>query len=476
MTKKKDFLKDLLSVSFSNLIVLLSGIITGFIVPILLGVNEYGYFKIYTLYLTYTALLHFGFVDGLLLINAGKQYVDLDKNKFRCYTAFFIKFQLMISFIIVLISLSLNSNLRIIIMLMGFDALFLNITTYFQYISQSTLRFKELSIRKILLAVFKIILVFMLLFFNNIGIIKTIEAWMYILGIIIIDFGLLLIYIVSYHDIIFGERYSNISIKNDIKKFFKSGLALTVSFQISQLIFALDRQFVSSLFKLETYSVYAFAYNLIATITSIIGALSLVLFPRLKQMNNKQIINSYKNVLMIVSIFSMGAIVLLYPISIIINKFLIEYINSISYLKIIFPGLALNCCISIVIFTYYKSLDLNKAFFKIGCIVLIVSLLLNTISYIIFKTPIAISIASIITLIFWYCIINNDLKKRFGIDWINNFIYIILLMIIYYILSFTISNDIVIVLIYIFSYIIITLSFFPNSKDILKKYIVSKEN
>ena len=62
-------------VGFSNIVVLIGGIVTGFLVPLVLGVNEYGYFKIYTLYLTYTSLLHFGFVDGLLLINAGKNMI-----------------------------------------------------------------------------------------------------------------------------------------------------------------------------------------------------------------------------------------------------------------------------------------------------------------------------------------------------------------------------------------------------------------
>lgn len=92
MYRKNTFSKDLITVIFSNLIILLSSVVTGFIVPKLLGVEGYGYYKIFTLYLSYSALAHMGYVDGVLLQFAGKEYEELSKEKFRRYTAFFLNF------------------------------------------------------------------------------------------------------------------------------------------------------------------------------------------------------------------------------------------------------------------------------------------------------------------------------------------------------------------------------------------------
>lgn len=472
MEKKNDLIKDFFSVGFSNFIVLLSGIITGFVVPIILGVDEYGYFKIYTLYLTYTALLHFGFVDGILLSFAGKKYDELNKNDFRTFTSFFVKFQIIIGFLIIFFSfLFINSENKLIFILMGIDATFLNITTYFQYVSQSTLRFKELSVRKISLAILKVLLVFLLIILQKVGLLTYIKAWMYILGLVLIDASLLIIYLKTYKDIIFGTRTRLKYLKKDIIHFFKIGFLLTISFQVSHLIFALDRQFVSSLFDINTYAVYAFAYNLISIITSIISALSLVLFPRLKQKNKDQILCTYENTLVYISIFALGAVLLFLPMSMVIRKFLNNYVFSINYLKIIFPGLALNCCISIVIFTYYKSLELIKPFFKISCLVLLIAIVTNTIAYINFKSPQSISIASIVTMILWYCICCIDFNKRFNIKWYKNFSYIILLMSFYYLISFILNNDLLIFIIYGILYMIITFAFYKAQLVSLKKIL-----
>ena len=66
MSKQKGKIKALLYVAFSRGISLLSGVAVGLLLPKVLSVQDYGILKIFTLYVTYTALLHFGFVDGIL--------------------------------------------------------------------------------------------------------------------------------------------------------------------------------------------------------------------------------------------------------------------------------------------------------------------------------------------------------------------------------------------------------------------------
>ena len=77
-----------------------------------------------------------------------KQYVDeLDKKKFRTYSKFFLIFQSIISLIITIVALCfVNYDYGFIFTFIGISLIFSNIITYYQYISQITGRFNELSI------------------------------------------------------------------------------------------------------------------------------------------------------------------------------------------------------------------------------------------------------------------------------------------------------------------------------------------
>lgn len=450
--EQSSFTKDFLRVAFSNGVGLISSLFAGFVLPLILGVNEFGNYKIFTLYLTYTALLHFGFIDGLLLKNAGKKYSELNKEKFRAFTKYFIAFQLLVSIVLTAIATSLIKENAHYIFLISIDSVILNVTTYFQYISQSIMRFKELSIRKIVVSILKIILTLCLMFLSKYGIINNIEAWMYIIGVIIIDATLLLYYALTYRDIIVGKTASLSSIKKEAASYFKTGFIITISFQISHLIFALDRQFVSMLFPITTYGIYAFAYNIISMITTVISAVSIVLFPRLKKMPKERVVKTFNPASFYILLFSFGSLILYYPISIVIESFLPKYIDSIQYFTIIFPGLALNCCLSMIIVSYYKALNLQKEYFRIGCIVLIASALFNTIAFLLFKDPSAISAASIIIMIAWYLLCVIKLKKRYQINIVKNLCYILVLMTSFYCLYLLLPNKLIASVLYLIIY------------------------
>ena len=86
---RKSFLRDILVVEAGNLFVLLSSVLVGLVVPKLMGIVNYGYYQIFTLYMTYTSLLHAGFIDGVLLVHGGESYDEIDKKRFRLNTRFF---------------------------------------------------------------------------------------------------------------------------------------------------------------------------------------------------------------------------------------------------------------------------------------------------------------------------------------------------------------------------------------------------
>ena len=166
MNKNKGTISNILRVSISNIAKILSGVLIGFLLPLVLGVKDYGYYKTFTLYSSYVGLFSLGFVDGILLKYGGADYESLNKEVFRRHTRLFFASQLSMALIGCFISLVFIKGEGKIIFIGVSTYLFLaNITGYYQVISQITFRFKELSFRNILYSILTSLSVLILFFF-----------------------------------------------------------------------------------------------------------------------------------------------------------------------------------------------------------------------------------------------------------------------------------------------------------------------
>src|SRR5690554_1344245 len=113
----KKFGKDLFLVILSNGVKLLSSLLTVFIIPLIFNQQDYGFYKLFLLYVSYVGIFHFGFNDGIYLYYAGKDYEQLDKTRFRTYTKFLTIVQSIIALIVISLSFFLSGDRQIILML-----------------------------------------------------------------------------------------------------------------------------------------------------------------------------------------------------------------------------------------------------------------------------------------------------------------------------------------------------------------------
>ena len=422
----------ILLVVSGNAALLTSKILAWLIVPKVLGVIEYGYYKTFTLYLVYAMLLHFGFPDGILLIYGGLDYHKINQNEFRTYTRFFIVFQIIISILIIGISLVVCRGMKCYIFCMiGMDALFVNLTTYYKFISQAVMAFKEYTMRNVIQAMMQIFVLCVIALLRWLGILQ-IDGAAYILSIVLIDAILLIWYMKTYRNITFGKADSLEKQLSKIKNVFKVGILLTASFQISHLIFVLDSQMVEILFDVKIYSLYAFAYSIANMITAIISAVATVMFPSLKRLEIQEAVSKFPGLMAAVAIIVFFLLTAYFPLTIFVMWFLPDYVEALKYLQIIMPGLALSSCINMIIFTYYKVLDQLKQYLYIALAMLLAGGILNCGGYALLKDPIVFSKASIIILLAWYLCSSGYLVKQFHIQWLKNFIYILMEMVIFY--------------------------------------------
>jgi len=472
-TINRKIVRDIIKVAFSNIAILFSGVIVTFILPKIIGVTGFGYFKTYTLYITYVGVFHFGIVDGIHLKYSGCDYRKLNKAKFNYYTKFLILLELIISIVLLTVPIYLfKENSKYIIYFLIIYLFFHNITSYYQGISNATSRFGELSLRNIIQSTLIIITVTSIWFVKiNFGIDISYITYLICFSVIVIFLSVW--YLFTYQDITFNNDYGNYVSFNDIVGFIANGFPLMLANLCSTLLLTVDRQFVNIFFDIDTYAIYAFAYNMLSLMSTATSAVAVVFYPKIKQTDNEKLKKIYPELITTVLELFFCALIIYFPLNLFVKWFLPQYASSLSIFRVIFPGFAISSAITIIMHNYYKALDYNNLFLKKTMLILALSFLLNFIVYKIYSSTIAISIASMIIMLIWYYWIEYFFINRYKIKWKKNYAYILLSITGFYIIT-GIDNCYISAAIYAFYFIIITFLF--DKKRLLLYFRIAKKN
>ena len=470
---RKKTIGNILKVSVTNLMKLLAGVLVGFILPKIIGVTDYGYYKTFTLYASYTGLLHFGFADGIYLKCGGKKYDDLNKESFRAYSTFIILLETVITALFGLASLFfVPGELKFMFLCLAAFTLSSNIVYYYQIISQITERFGELSLRNLIQSMLTILSILCLLGFyllRNEPLSYRIYTIIYVSITVLLTFW----YIWTYRDITFGKRDNSVFKSKELFVFFKIGFPLLVANLCQSLILSIDRQFVNIFYDTDTYAVYAFAYNMLSLITTALAAISTVLYPILKKSSEESLKTVYSWLIGIISIIVSACMLAFFPLCLFVDWFLPKYLGSLTIFRIILPGLIVSSSITLIMHNYYKAINKEGLFFIKSICILILSIAANLIAYFVFKTTEAISIASVLVMFAWYVITEEYFVRRYKIKWKKNLAYIVLMVSAFYATSF-IGEWRFAMLIYLYSFTGITMLFYRKDLRGIRNNILGK--
>lgn len=432
-------IKSVVQVLVSNITTIVSGVLVAFLLPKIMPLESYGLYKTFTLYTSYLGLFSFGIIDGIVLRYGEKDYEDIDKLRFRSYFKWYLLIHAFIAIIIIINAITVpNKEYMFILMSLAIYMVSSNITGYFQQISQITMRFKELSTRKILQSFFNVIIILLLFIAYKANTELTYHS--YLVLWISVNAGLTIWYIITYKDIVFSESLPMKETLCDIGKLIILGFPLLFANLCSSLILTLDRQFVNLLFTTSEYAIYAFAYNMLSLVTVATSAISTVLYPVLKRTNEENLLRNYDTLISVLLCFVFAAMVVCFPLSLFIKGFLPKYVDSIVIFRIIFPGLAISSTVTVIMHNYYKVFGDNLLFFKKSIVVLIISAIANYVAYIIFETMISISYASIVTMIFWYVYVEQYFVEKCGYKRNKNLGFILIMSLSFYVVSYALNE------------------------------------
>lgn len=276
--------KNMILSVFAQIISLITSIIVNLIVPKIIDGYQYAFWQTYILYGSYTGILHLGLLDGIILRYSKYDYEQIDKKKLS--SNFWFLFVLLLFFSIIGIlfsSIFLSSETKYIFILVSICLVTKNLFMFTSNSFQITNRIKEYTSLIIRQRIIYGIFVIILLYIN-----VKYFIWYCIVDILADIIGFLgtlnknrLIY--KFYT---GNLNSNFS---DIVLNLKSGISLMTANFSSNLLVGSAKIYVQSFWKPLIFGQVSFGFSITNLFLTFITAISVVLFPSIKRMEEKKI-------------------------------------------------------------------------------------------------------------------------------------------------------------------------------------------
>ena len=410
--EKRLIFKNLVYSISANLLSLLVSIILVLILPNLLGETAYGYLQLYLFYTTYVGFFHLGWIDGIYLRIGGKEYGQLEGQLYATQFIVLMIFELIVGVMIVVFANVFvpDVNRLHVIVLTCICMVIYIAKNYTTYILQATNRIKPYAIvtliEKIIFAVI------------------IIAAWVFLLGnyelIAIGDIlGKLISTMVSLKyckEILFCRMGNWKRTFQEIWINLSVGCKLLLANVAALLVNGIVRFAIERFWSIEVFGKVSLSMSLSNMLMVFISAISVVVFPMLKRMDEDKLGETYELIRNFLMIILLAALVFYYPAKHILTLFLPTYAESLKYMALMFPVCIFDSKISLLVNTYLKALRKEKTILIINISVVIVSMI-STYFTVYIMHSLEMAVVSIVILMALQCAIAElYLSKYLGID------------------------------------------------------------
>lgn len=335
--------KDIFRVFSSNLIKALVTFITAFIIPMVLSVDDYGYYKVFVFYSSYIGVIHLGFCDGVYLCYGGKRIEEIDKINISTEgsTLFWYNCVVAIGFITVSII-----RQDFIIFCLGFCIIPVVMYTFYTYVYQATGNFdrytKIMNISTSSNLVFNLVLVLF----------RVRIYQLYILAYVAMQTVSFVAGTISFKK---NNWIHLASFKKDVfTKYIKLGILLMVGNFAYTLFIGIDKWFIQFTMPIRDFSMYSFAGQMLTVVNMFITPISMTLYSNLSRRKDREFEKKLKKILVcILMVIPIAIYALTFIIKVLMEKYT-DAIQITSLLLITQIFLSLNMTIFVNLYKAYQ--------------------------------------------------------------------------------------------------------------------------
>lgn len=409
----KTGLKNTLYVVGAQSVNLLLGIARTLILPILLGLTNFGYWQVYLLYMSYVGIFSLGYNDGIYLRYGKYEYEELPKEIFRSSIRIFILIQLVIMFIIsTLIISEPDSSKQLSIFWASINIPIAGLTGVLIHVLQITNQLKKYSIYTILdkAAVLIIIITMFSMKIDNFVIIIIADTLSRVLVLVLM--------ISSCREILFGKKSKySLAFKETIENI-RVGIKLMIANFTGMLVLGFGRFLIERTESIEAYGTYSFAVSTMNLVLVLITAIGLVIYPTLNRLDKSNYPNYFIKLNQILVVIGFGLLIMIFPLKVFIVSFMPDYVDIFEYLAIIFAIIFVQSKMQILINPYYKLLRKENMMLNANLVGVIIASLLITPFYMLTKSVTMVAIGTLLAMMIRLYLSEISLKKEQGI--VNN--------------------------------------------------------
>ena len=414
----KTGIKNTIYVVSAQFISLLLGIARTLLLPILLGITNFGYWQVYLLYMSYVGIFALGFNDGIYLKYGKYEYDELPKETFRSSIRLFIIFQIAIMIIVsIVIMFEPDSSKQLSMIWASINIPIAGLTGVLIYVLQITNQLKKYSFYTILdkITVLIIIVGVFLLKLDNFLIIIIADTLSRVLVMVLM--------INSCKDIILGKGIRYKSALKEIIDNVRIGIKLMLANFAGMLVFGFGRFLVERTASIEEYGIYSFAITTMNLVLVLITAIGLVIYPTLNRLDKNNYPNYFTKLNKVLVIIIFGLLVSLFPLKIFISRFMVDYVGIFRYLSIIFAIIFVQSKMQILINPYYKLLRKESMILRANLVGVIVAIIFITPMYILTKSITMVAIGTLLAMLIRLYLSEVYLKKEQGISSNKNIVF-----------------------------------------------------
>lgn len=339
---------------FAQIISIGTSFILNLIVPKYIPAIEYSMWQVYILYASFVGICHLGLMDGFLLKYSQYDYEHLDKAIAHSHfltLIFILSFNSILLFVIGTITNILSESL---IILVSVAVIVKNLCTFGLYIFQSTNRIGKYAKLVICQRIVYAIIVSILILNHEYNYI------LYCVADLIADiFGFFFSAIYN-KKIYFGKIKLPPCHGDIVKNSFCAGVILMIANFSSNFIVGACKMVIEWTESKLVFGQIAFAFSVTNLALTFVIAISVVLFPSLKRINQSQLVEIYKSMRIIISEIMYFILLLYYPCTYILQKWLPIYAESFKYLVFLFPIILFSTKIVLLTNNYLKVFRMEK--------------------------------------------------------------------------------------------------------------------
>lgn len=461
----RSIIKKISYAFLANIISTMVNLLVTLFLPKFLGndVTSYGYYQLYIFYITYVGFFHFGWCDGLLLSEGGKEYKELCNDIYTFQFWGLFTMDLLISLLIAIIGIIFIPQAQsfFIILMVACNVLLLCTRQFLCVILQAVNRIGAYSLVTVIGRTFYGIYV-VLVFIAGIK-----DFRLFIIGDVVAKCISLLVGCYFCKDIVF-------KIPRRWKEGFKeagrnisAGISLLAANLANHLIVGIVRIGIQYKWDVATYGKVSFTLTVSNMFQLFIGAVAVVLYPTLRRVNKERLPEMYGVLRDMLMIPAFLLLVLYYPIQRILIIWLPQYADGLAFMGILFPLCVYTAKQQMIVQTYMQVFRLEKDIMKANIMGVIVAVLSTFISVIIFENLVSAMFAMIINQVF-RCVyaevvLNRTIKVK-----VNSDILLELLLTAVFIISSWFIGDWIGVVVYVIgclAYLFIKRKSLKNVKD-----------